>query len=66
MVVEEFDDYDEQYRVPTVYSVPRKVISYRTVPGMTTRELENDEVVDSREDLYFESPPVETVTYRTS
>jgi hypothetical protein len=66
MIVEEFDDYDEQYRVPTVYSVPRKVISYRTVPGMTTRELENDEVVDSREDIYFESPPVETVTYRTS
>jgi len=66
VVVEEFDDYDEYYRVPTVYSVPRKVISYRTVPGPTTRELENDLMNNVEEPIYVKSPELQTVTYRVS
>jgi hypothetical protein len=67
VVAEEFDAYDEYYRVPSVYSVPKKVISYRTtVPGMTTRELENDQMDRLGKSTYVESPPLQTITYRTS
>ena len=66
MIVEEFDDYDEYYRAPTVYSVPQKVISYRKVPGMTTRERQNSQMDDSDKVIYTESPRKQTVTYRAS
>ncbi len=66
VVVEEYDDYDEYYRVPSVYTVPEKVISYRTAPGMTTRELENAEMNNSGKPVYVKSGQVQTVTYRTS
>jgi hypothetical protein len=66
MVVEEYDDYEEHYRVPSVYSVPQKVISYRSVPGMTTREIQNDEIEDPESTVHTQTPPVQTITYRTS
>jgi len=65
-VVEEYDDYDEHYRVPSAYVVPKKVVSYRTVPGMTTRELENEEIDHTGQPVYVKSPLAQTVTYRVS
>jgi hypothetical protein len=67
MVVEEFDEYDEYYRVPSVYSAPKKVVSYRTTaPGKTTREIENDHMDRSGKPGYVESPRLKKITYRTS
>lgn len=48
------------------YAVPKKVISYRAVPGMTTRELENYDMDNSEAPIYVKSPKNQTVTYRVS
>jgi hypothetical protein len=66
LIVEEYYDYDEHFRVPSAYVAPKKVISYRTVPGMTTRELENEEMDNIGKPVYVRSPPAQTVTYRVS
>jgi hypothetical protein len=67
VVIEEYDAYDEYYRVPSVYSVPQKVVSYRTaVPGRTTREMENEHMDRSGKNNYVDSPQLQTITYRTT
>jgi len=63
VVVEEYDDYNEEYRVPGTAIVPEQVVSYRSVPGRTTREIQNERMDDS---TYVQSPSVQTVTYRVS
>jgi hypothetical protein len=66
VIVEEYDDYNDYYRVPSVYTIPKKVISYRTAAGMTTRELENERIDDTGRAVYIPSREAQTVTYRTS
>jgi hypothetical protein len=66
MIVEEYDTHNDYYRVPSVYTVPKKVISYRTAPGLTTRELENDKIDETGRPVYIQSRDAQTVTYRNS
>jgi hypothetical protein len=66
VIVEEYDDYNDYYRVPSVYTIPKKVISYRTAAGMTTRQLENERIDDTGRAVYIPSREAQTVTYRTS
>ncbi|CAF2756603.1 unnamed protein product [Rotaria sp. Silwood2] len=64
VIVEKHDNYDEYYQLPNSYTIPKKVISYRKAPGLTTREIENNEIGATRESVYLRSPKNQTVTYR--
>ncbi len=64
IVVEEYDEEDD-YPVSYVEHVPKKVISYREVSGMTTREWENYQMSKAQRIVRIRSPPVETIIYRT-
>ena len=59
--VEEYDEYPVTYRTP----VPKKVVSYQQVSGMTTREFENYQMSKPRRVVRVRSPPVERIFYRT-
>ncbi len=62
IIVEEYDDYD--YPVTYVKPIPKKIISYKKVSGMTTRELENYNMSKPRRVVRVRSPPVETIIYQ--
>ncbi|CAF3697000.1 unnamed protein product [Rotaria sp. Silwood1] len=64
VIVEKHDNYDEYYQLPNAYTIPKKIISYRNAPGLTTREIENDAIGETRESVYLRSPKKQTVTYR--
>ena len=66
LVIEEYEDYDEEYRVPTVHAAPQKVISYHQIIGKTTRELENSRMDHNGDSMYIEPPKIHKVTYRAS
>lgn len=66
LVIEEYEDYDEEYRLPTVHAVPQKITSYHQVTGKTTRELENSRMDQNGESVYIDSPRIHKVSYRTS
>ncbi|UJR21775.1 hypothetical protein I4U23_024850 [Adineta vaga] len=65
VIVQEPPANNQYYRRPAVYPTPRRSVSYRTVPGMTTREKENEEIDDTGAPIYVQTPRVQTVTYRT-
>jgi len=60
IVVEEY----ENYPVTHIKHIPKKIISYQPVTGMTTRELENYQMSRRRRVVRVRSPPVETIIYR--
>ena len=66
IIVEDYDD-DEYYRPPVSYArpVPEKIVSYKPVSGMTTREWENYQMSRPRRIVRVRSPPVETIIYHT-
>ncbi|CAF1049315.1 unnamed protein product [Rotaria sordida] len=49
-----------------INSIPKKTILYQTAPGLTTREIENNEIGQSRQSVYLQSPKNQIVTYRKS
>ncbi|CAF0720051.1 unnamed protein product [Adineta ricciae] len=65
VVVQEPPGYSQSYRRSSVYPTARRTVSYRTVPGMTTREMENEEMDDTGAPIYVQTPRVQTVTFRT-
>ncbi|CAF5175595.1 unnamed protein product, partial [Rotaria magnacalcarata] len=60
------EEYEEYYELPKSYDVSQKTVSYRSAAGLTTRELENDQVGDRGNGVYLRSPKTKTVTYRKS
>jgi hypothetical protein len=61
IIVEEYEDYPVTY----IKHIPKKIISYQPVSGMTTRELENYQMSRRRRIVRIRSPPIETIIYRT-
>ncbi len=59
--VEEYDEHPVTYRKP----IPKKILSYHKVSGMTTREFENYQMSKPRRVVRVRSPPVERIFYRT-
>ncbi len=64
IVVNEYHDVDD-YPVAYVKSAPKKMISYRQIPVVTTREMKNYQIQPARRMVQFgPPPPVETIIYR--
>ncbi len=64
IVVKEYDDVDD-YPVAYVHSAPKKMISYRQIPVVTTRETKNYQIPQARRMVRLGPPsPVETIIYR--
>ena len=65
LIVEEYE-YVDDHDYPTIYteSVPKKVVSYQQVSGLTTRELENYQMSRVRPVTHVRSPIIKTIIYR--
>ncbi len=59
------EEYDDNYPVTYVKPIPKKILSYKKVSGMTTRELENYQMSKARRVVRVRSPPVERIIYET-
>jgi hypothetical protein len=59
IIVEEYE-----YPVSYVTPLPKKVVSYQEVSGLTTRELENYQMSKARRIVRIRSPPTKTIIYR--
>ena len=56
--------HNDHHKISNQNPVKEKVISYRTVPGLTTRELENNSIGDSTEQVYLTPTKSKVITYR--
>ena len=65
VIVEEYYDDVDDYPVTYVKPVPKQVVSYKEVPGMTTREMENYQMSKVRRVIHGRPPPRGTIIYRT-
>ena len=65
IVVNEYDDDADDYPVVYVKPAPKKMISYRQIPTVTTRQTKNYQVPQARRMVRYDSLPGETIIYRT-